>query len=119
MVNIWGADHQGHVPRMKSAVVALGIDSNRLTILISQMVTLKRGKELVRVSKRAGQFITLGELARMRWVATLAVTSSWHAVQRTHMEFDLELAKQESADNPVYYVQYAHARNAGILNPGP
>jgi arginyl-tRNA synthetase len=115
VVNIWGADHQGHVPRMKSALVALGIDPNRLTVLISQMVTLKRGKELVRVSKRGGQFVTLGELADEVGIDAcryffLARSPS------THMEFDLELAKQESADNPVYYVQYAHARNSGILS---
>ena len=114
VVNIWGADHQGHVPRMKSAVVALGIDSDRLTVLISQMVTLKRGKELVRASKRAGEFVTLEELAGEVGIDAcryffLARSPS------THMEFDLELAKKESADNPVYYVQYAHARNAGIL----
>ena len=115
VVNIWGADHQGHVPRMKSAVVALGIDSNRLTVLISQMVTLKRGKELVRASKRSGEFVTLGELADE--VGTDACRYFFLARSpSTHMEFDLELAKQESADNPVYYVQYAHARNAGILN---
>ena len=115
VVNIWGADHQGHVPRMKSAVVALGIDSNRLTVLICQMVTLKRGKELVRVSKRAGQFITLGELADE--VGSDACRYFFLARSpSTHMEFDLELAKQESADNPVYYVQYAHARNSGILS---
>ena len=115
VVNIWGADHQGHVPRMKSAVAALGIEPDRLTILISQMVTLKRGAELVRASKRTGDFVTLRELAdevgrdacRFFFLARAA---------STQMEFDLELAKQESSENPVYYVQYAHARNAGILN---
>ena len=115
VVNIWGADHQGHVPRIKLAVAALGIDSDRLTVLISQMVTLKRGQELVRASKRAGEFVTLRELADEVGIDAcryffLARSPS------THMEFDLELAKKESADNPVYYVQYAHARNSGILN---
>ena len=115
VVNIWGADHQGHVSRMRSAVTALGVDPNRLTILISQMVTLKRGDELVRASKRTGDFVTLRELAEEVGVDAcryffLARTPA------TQMEFDLELAKQESSDNPVYYVQYAHARNAGILN---
>ena len=115
VVNIWGADHQGHVPRMKSAVEALGIDPERLTILISQMVTLKRGNELVKASKRTGDFVTLRELAEevggdaCRYFF-LARTPS------TQMEFDLDLAKKESSENPVYYVQYAHARNAGILN---
>ncbi len=115
VVNIWGADHQGHVPRMKAAVQGLGIDPERLTILIAQMVTLKRGNEVVRASKRTGDFVTLRELAdevgsdACRYFF-LARTAS------TQMEFDLELAKKESSENPVYYVQYAHARNAGILS---
>ena len=115
VVNIWGADHQGHVPRMKAAVEALGIDPERLTILISQMVTLKQGDEVVKASKRTGDFVTLRELAdevggdACRFFF-LARTPS------TQMEFDLDLAKKESSENPVYYVQYAHARNAGILN---
>ena len=115
VVNIWGADHQGHVPRMKAAVQGLGIDPDKLTILIAQMVTLKRGNEVVRASKRTGDFVTLRELAdevgsdACRYFF-LSKTPS------TQMEFDLELAKKESSENPVYYVQYAHARNAGILN---
>ena len=115
VVNIWGADHQGHVPRMKAAVQGLGIDPERLTILIAQMVTLKRGNEVVRASKRTGEFVTLRELAEevggdaCRFFF-LSRTPS------TQMEFDLELAKRESSENPVYYVQYAHARNAGILS---
>ena len=114
VVNIWGADHQGHVPRMKSAVQALGIDPAKLTVLISQMVTLKRGSEVVRASKRTGEFVSLRELSdevgkdACRFFF-LARTPS------TQMEFDLELAKQESNENPVYYIQYAHARNASIL----
>ncbi len=115
VVDIWGADHQGHVPRMKSAVAALGIAPERLTILISQMVTLKRGREVVRASKRTGDFVTLRELtdevgADACRYFFLARTPS------TQMEFDLDLAKEESSENPVYYVQYAHARNAGILS---
>jgi arginyl-tRNA synthetase len=115
VVNIWGADHQGHVPRMKAAVEALGIDPERLTILISQMVTLKQRNEVVKASKRTGDFVTLRELAdevggdACRFFF-LARTPS------TQMEFDLDLAKKESSENPVYYVQYAHARNAGILS---
>ena len=115
VVDIWGADHQGHVPRMKSAVAALGIEPERLTVLISQMVTLKRGDEVVRASKRTGDFVTLRELtdevgADACRYFFLARTPS------TQMEFDLELAKQESSENPVYYVQYGHARIASILN---
>ena len=115
VVNIWGADHQGHVPRMKSAVVALGIDSQRLTVLISQMVTLRRGNEVVRASKRAGEFVTLAELADEVGIDACRYFFLARS-PATHMEFDLELAKKESADNPVYYVQYAHARYSGILN---
>ena len=115
VVDIWGADHQGHVPRMKSAVAALGIEPERLTVLISQMVTLKRGEEVVRASKRTGDFVTLRELAEE--VGSDACRFFFLArTPSTQMEFDLELAKKESSENPVYYVQYAHARNAGILS---
>ena len=115
VVNIWGADHQGHVARMKSAVSALGIEPQRLTVLITQMVSLKRGQEVVRASKRTGEFVTLRELADE--VGLDACRYFFLARSpATQMEFDLELAKEESAENPVYYVQYAHARNAGILN---
>ena len=115
VVNIWGADHQGHVPRVKAALEGMGIDPARLTILIAQMVTLKRGNELVRASKRTGEFVTLRELADE--VGSDACRFFFLSrTPSTQMEFDLELAKQESSENPVYYVQYAHARNAGILN---
>jgi arginyl-tRNA synthetase len=115
VVNIWGADHQGHVPRMKAAVAALGIDPDALTVLISQLVTLKRGTEMVRASKRAGEFVTLRELVEEVGIDAcryffLSRSSS------AQMEFDLELAKKESTENPVYYIQYAHARNVNILN---
>ena len=115
VVNIWGADHQGHVPRMKAAAEALGIDPEQLTILISQMVSLRRGEEVIRASKRTGEFVTLRELAEE--VGSDACRFFFLSrTPSTQMEFDLELAKQESSENPVYYVQYAHARNAGILN---
>ena len=114
-INIWGADHQGHVPRMKAAASALGIDPNRLTIMISQMVTLKRGQEVVRVSKRAGEFVTLRELVDE--VGSDACRYFFLSrTPSTQMEFDLELAKRESSENPVYYVQYGHARIAAILS---
>ena len=115
VVDIWGADHQGHVPRMKSAVEALGIERDRLTVLISQMVTLKSEGEVLRVSKRTGNLVTLRELAEE--VGTDACRFFFLArTPSTQMEFDLELAKKESSENPVYYVQYAHARNASILS---
>ncbi|MCH8893357.1 MAG: arginine--tRNA ligase [Chloroflexi bacterium] len=114
VVDIWGADHQGHVPRMKSAVEALGIERDRLTVLISQMVTLRRGDEVVRMGKREGNLVTLKELADE--VGTDACRFFFLArAPSTQMEFDLDLAKKESSENPVYYVQYAHARNSSII----
>ncbi|MEK7353931.1 MAG: arginine--tRNA ligase, partial [Chloroflexota bacterium] len=114
VINIWGADHQGHVPRLKAAVGALGVDPARLEIIVHQLVTLRRGQETVRVSKRSGDIITLSEVVdevgkdacRFFFLGRSA---------NSQMDFDLELAKKESADNPVYYVQYAHARIASIL----
>ncbi|MBI4289524.1 MAG: arginine--tRNA ligase [Chloroflexi bacterium] len=115
VINIWGADHQGHVSRMKAAVAALGVEPQRLKIIISQMVTLKRGEEVVRVSKRSGELITLREV--MDEVG--ADACRFFFLSRSadaQMDFDLELAKKQSQDNPVYYVQYAHARIASILS---
>jgi arginyl-tRNA synthetase len=114
VINVWGADHQGHVPRMMAAVAALEVEPERLAIIIYQLVTLKRGSEVVRLSKRAGEIVTLRDVieevgadaARFVFVSRAA---------DSHMDFDLELAKRQSAENPVYYVQYAHARIAGIL----
>ena len=114
VINIWGADHQGHISRMKSAVSALGIDPARLTIIVSQLVTLKRGEETVRASKRSGEIVTLSELLEEAG----SDACRFFFLSRTpesQMDFDMELAKKESADNPVYYVQYAHARIAGIM----
>jgi arginyl-tRNA synthetase len=114
VINIWGADHQGHVSRMKAVVGALGIKPERLKIIISQMVTLRRGETLIRVSKRTGELITLRELVE----EVGADACRFFFLSRSadsQMYFDLELAKKESADNPVYYVQYAHARIASIL----
>ena len=114
VIDIWGADHMGHVSRMKAVVGALGIDPERLRVIISQMVTLRRGGELVRVSKRSGDIITLRELVE----EVGADACRFFFLSRTadsQMDFDMELAKKQSADNPVYYVQYAHARIASIL----
>ena len=114
VINIWGADHQGHIPRMKAVVGALGINPSQLMVVISQMVTLRRGDELVRVSKRSGDIITLREVAEE--VGTDACRFFFLSRSAdSQMDFDLELAKKESADNPVYYIQYAHARIASIL----
>jgi arginyl-tRNA synthetase len=114
VINIWGADHQGHVTRMKAVLRALGLDDARLTILISQLVTLKSGGDIVRASKRTGQIITLADLVDEVGADACRYFFLSRAAE-SQMEFDLELAKKESSDNPVYYVQYAHARIAGIL----
>jgi arginyl-tRNA synthetase len=109
VIEVWGADHHGYVPRMKQACAALGIDPGRLVIILNQFVTLKDGK----MSKRAGRFVTLEEL--LDEVGPDAVR--WFYLSRapeTMMEFDLELATTHNKTNPVYYVQYAHARLAGI-----
>jgi arginyl-tRNA synthetase len=114
VINIWGADHQGHVSRMKAVISAFGIAPERLQVIISQMVTLRRGSELVRISKRSGDIITLREVVD----EVGADACRFFFLSRSadsQMDFDLELAKKQSADNPVYYVQYAHARIASIL----
>ncbi len=114
VIDIWGADHQGHVSRMKAAMEALGIERDRLEIIISQMVSLKRGSELVKVSKRTGDIITLREV--MDEVGTDVCRFNFLSRSaNSQMDFDLELAKKQSMDNPVYYVQYGHARIAGIM----
>ncbi|MFA5317344.1 MAG: arginine--tRNA ligase [Dehalococcoidales bacterium] len=114
VINIWGADHQGHVSRMKAVLGALGIDPERLTVLICQMVSLKRGEETVRVSKRSGDIITLRELIDEVGVDACRYFFMARSAD-SQMDFDLELAKKESPENPVYYVQYGHARICSIL----
>ncbi len=114
VINIWGADHHGHVARMKGAVKAVGYDPDRLHVILMQLVRLFRGGEIVRMSKRSGQYVTLGEL--MDEVGKDA--ARYFFVMRSpdsHLDFDLDLAKAESSENPVYYVQYAHARINSIL----
>ncbi len=114
VIDIWGADHQGHVPRMKAAVRALGIAPERLKVIISQMVNLRRGEEEVKVSKRMGEFVTLRELVEEVGVDACRFFFLSRSAD-SQMDFDLELAKRQAPENPVYYVQYAHARIAGIL----
>ena len=114
VINIWGADHQGHISRMKAVVQALGISPERLVVIISQMVTLSRGGEVVKISKRSGDIITLRELIDEVGADACRFFFAARSAD-SQMDFDLELAKKQSADNPVYYVQYAHARIASIL----
>jgi arginyl-tRNA synthetase len=114
VIDIWGADHQGHVSRVKTAVAALGIDESRLEIIIGQLVALKRGGQTVRFSKRAGEIITLRDVVD----EVGPDACRYFFLQRSadsQMDFDIDLAKRQSSENPVYYVQYAHARSAGIL----
>lgn len=114
IINIWGADHHGHVARMKGALAALGYDPDALDVIIMQLVRLVRRGEQVRMSKRAGELVTLSELVdevgkdAARFFFLLRSADS-------HLDFDLDLAKEASNDNPVYYVQYAHARICSII----
>ena len=113
VVDIWGADHQGHAIRL--AVEAMGVEPERLTVIVGQLVTLRRGDEVLKISKRSGDIITLREVVdEVGRDACLYFFLSRSA--DVPIDFDLELAKQQSAENPVYYIQYAHARIAGILN---
>ncbi|HEV7664546.1 MAG TPA: arginine--tRNA ligase [Chloroflexota bacterium] len=115
VVNVWGADHQGQVPSLKAIVRALGGDPDRLDIILYQMVKVLRRGEVVEMSKRSGTFVTLAELLDEVGVDA----TRWFLVARsadTAMEFDLDLAAKQSSDNPVYYVQYAHARLARVLS---
>jgi len=114
VIDIWGADHQGHVPRMKAVLTALGLDPARLHIIISQLVTLRRGDESVRFSKRAGEIITLRDIIDEVGVDACRFFFLARSAD-SQMDIDLELAKKESSENPVYYIQYAHARIASIL----
>ncbi|HEY3107456.1 MAG TPA: arginine--tRNA ligase, partial [Chloroflexota bacterium] len=114
VINIWGADHHGHISALQAGVEALGIDRSRLTILLHQMVTIKRGDEIVRMSRRAGDFVALRDL--LEEVKPDACRYFFLAKSaNAHIDFDLELAKRESDDNPVFYIQYGHARIASIL----
>jgi arginyl-tRNA synthetase len=114
MINIWGADHHGYVPRMKAAMAALGEDSGKLTVLISQMVSLYQGGEKVKMSKRTGKAVTMEDL--MDEVGVDA-TRYFFAMRSTdsHLDFDMDLAVSQSNENPVFYVQYAHARICSIF----
>jgi arginyl-tRNA synthetase len=114
MIDIWGADHHGHVARMKSAITALGYNPDVLQVIIMQLVRLYRGGEVVRMSKRSGQFVTLEELVdevgrdAARYFFVMRSADS-------HLDFDLDLARAQSNENPVYYIQYAHARICSIF----
>ena len=114
VINIWGADHHGHVARLKGAMDALGLDGeHRLDIVLMQLVKLVRDGEVVRMSKRTGKAISLTDL--LDEIPVDACRYFFNAKPETQMEFDLGLAVREDSENPVYYVQYAHARICSIL----
>ena len=115
LINVWGADHHGYVPRLKAAMQGLGYDANALQVVLVQMVQLTRGGEPVRMGKRTGEFVALEDVLQevgrdaARFFFLMRKSDS-------HLDFDLELAKKQSSENPVFYVQYAHARVASIFD---
>ncbi|WP_044894340.1 arginine--tRNA ligase [Bacillus alveayuensis] len=117
LINIWGADHHGYIPRMKAAIQALGYNQDVLEVEIMQMVSLYKNGEKVKMSKRTGKAVTMRDL--MEEVGLDAVRY-FFAMRSgdSHMDFDLDLAVSQSNDNPVYYAQYAHARICSILRQG-
>jgi arginyl-tRNA synthetase len=113
LIDVWGADHHGYIPRMQAVVQAYGYSRDRLQVVLVQMVNLLRGGKKVEMSKRAGEFITMREVID----EVGADAAKFFFLMRdsdSHLDFDLDLAKQRSSDNPVYYVQYAHARIASL-----
>ncbi|MDO8940681.1 MAG: arginine--tRNA ligase [Methylicorpusculum sp.] len=114
IVNIWGADHHGYIPRVKASIEALGADASKLTVLLVQFAVLYRGEEKVQMSTRSGEFVTLRQL---RNEVGQDAARFFYVMRRSeqHMDFDLKLATSKSNENPVYYVQYAYARVCSVL----
>ena len=113
VINVWGADHHGHVARLKGALDAVGLDGDKLDIVLMQLVKLLRDGEVVRMSKRTGKAISLSDL--LDEVSVDAARWYFNAKPDTQMEFDLGLAVREDSENPIYYVEYAHARICSLL----
>jgi arginyl-tRNA synthetase len=114
VIDVWGADHHGHVARMKAAARALGIDPDRLTIILNQLVSFKENGESLRFSKRKNVIVTVRDLVNDVGADAVRYTFLSRGAE-SQMEFDLDLARKQSSENPVYYIQYAHARLSGIL----
>ncbi|WP_088036749.1 arginine--tRNA ligase [Evansella clarkii] len=114
LINIWGADHHGYIPRMKAAVQALGYDPEQLQVQIIQMVNLFENGEKVKMSKRTGKAVTMRDLMEEVGIDATRYFFAMRAAD-THLDFDMSLAKSQSNENPVYYVQYAHARICSML----
>jgi arginyl-tRNA synthetase len=117
LINIWGADHHGYIPRMKAAIEALGYDRDQLEVEIIQLVHLYKNGEKMKMSKRTGKAVTMRDLIEE---VGLDATRYFFAMRSadTHLDFDLDLAVSQSNDNPVFYAQYAHARISSILRQG-
>ena len=117
IIDIWGPDHHGYIPRIKAAVKALGFQEESISVLIVQLATLYRGGQAVSMSTRSGEFVTLREV--MDEVGKDVARFSFLARRiASHLDFDIDAVKKESAENPVYYIQYAHARIWSILEYG-
>ena len=118
VIDVWGADHHGYVPRVKAALTAIGDDADKLDVLLVQFAVLYRGGKKVQMSTRSGEFVTLREL---RNEVGNDAARFFYVMRKCeqHMDFDLDLAKSQSSDNPVYYIQYAHARIASVLRQMP
>lgn len=114
VINVWGADHHGHVARLKGAMDALGLDGDRLDVVLMQLVKLTRGGEVVRMSKRTGKAISLTDL--LDEIPVDAARYFFNSRPESPVEFDLELAIRQDSENPVYYVQYAHARICTLIS---
>ncbi len=114
VIDVWGADHHGYVPRVKAAMKAVGDDPARLDVLLVQFANLYRGGKKVQMSTRSGSFVTLRELRKEVGVDAARFFYVMRKCEQ-HLDFDLDLAKSQSSDNPVYYVQYAHARVSSVL----
>jgi len=113
LINIWGADHHGYIPRMKAAMEAIGYDPERLTVLIAQMVSLFQNGEKVKMSKRTGKAVTMEDLMEEVGVDAIRYFFTMRSMD-SHLDFDMDLAISTSNENPVFYVQYAHARICSI-----
>lgn len=114
VIDVWGADHHGYIPRVKAALTALGDAPSKLDVLLVQFAILYRGGEKLQMSTRSGQFVTLRELHKEVGVDAARFFYVMRKCEQ-HMDFDLDLAKSQSSDNPVYYVQYAHARICSVF----
>lgn len=114
IIDIWGADHHGYIARVKASMQAMDLSPDKLEILLVQFATLYRGKEKLQMSTRSGEFITLQELQDE---VGKDATRFFYIMRKSeqHLDFDMELAKSQSNDNPVYYIQYAHARICSVF----